>query len=681
MISEYNNQNFNLNSNNPINQNFNSISKVSNVKKNDKLNPEINLNYSNQNLQNFKNSFNPKTIYQNGLILNYNNQIPSNFMNHLSKNNSNKSKKNCEDSSNNNTKEILTNSLKQNKNTIPAVQIPPTPIYPMINQPLPFNQPPIFNQQPIFNQPPIFNQQSLLANPSYPQDPFPMTSIPGMIPYPPQNIHPLYSNLKMENTESKPKNKYFNSLKILDNIHSANKMPFGKYLQMKFCLSQRLGFCCVEEKIPEHMITRRKSFFALNGGADRNVWLTLYSDKTESNSANIDFNSSVQIAYKNSMNKFLKIYNHKLFKTTYLTCKLNFIKNKNIFQEQEKESIRSQNITTNNFMNQFAPQKNEQTTNKVNINPAQMNIPNFNPYFNPGVPRHQYYIPSPIPGFYPHNVHPLSYYHFQPILFQQNVGDYMGRENIQNQSTSPMYKNYVYNNPYTYNFYGNVSSNQFQKMNHCKKDTPKKNETENFEEKKENYSESESENYSEEQPIKQKRGRKKENKKLVDSEIISRETFSRLDYLNIPKNSKFYNNISNNFSFPLKELLKFEEIVDQEILKRSKKEIFADLKNLNRVPAFSRYIYEDQSLKTDFKIEYEENLKEDVLDHGKDTQILVARRAGHIIKLMKENYGLICTPKEIKNLLQTNRGYKKVINMIIFKNSKIKNFILDQRNI
>jgi hypothetical protein len=309
-----------------------------------------------------------------------------------------------------------------------------------------------------------------------------------------------------------------------------------------------------------------------------------------------------------------------------------------------------------------------------------MNTPHLNNFINPGVPKNQYYIPSPIPGFYPHHVHPLSYYHFQPILFQQNIGDYMNQENLKNQQPPSMYKNYVYNNPYTYNFYGNVSNNQFQKINNNNEDFNKKNKNNNIKKNEESFDEDESENYSEEKPIKQKRGRKKEKKKLTESEISLKNTFGKFDHLKPQRDSNLYKNVSGHFSFPLKDLLKFEKIVDEEILKRTSKEILADMKHLNKVPGFSKYTDIGQSPKTDFKSEYEEEIIEDSLNHSSEARMLMIRRTGNIIKLIKENYGLICSTKEVKNLLKTNRGYKKVMNLIIFKNDKIKNLIQDQRN-
>ena len=657
-------------------------SETKNIKMEDgKLENYPTMNPQMQNYSSPKNSFHPRNIYQNGLILGYQNHMPY------------KIEKTPVPPEPMEHKMQETGSIKNNINSNSPFNI--NTMTGNINMPNP--SPSLY---PIFAQQPYINQNGVIPNaiPQIHQYPF---SVNGMIPFPSFNFQSFSPNLQVYNPDSKPETKYFNSLRILDNIHCANKLPLGKYLQLKFLLNKRLGFATVREHIPDHLIHLRKSFLALNGGADRNIWLTLYSDKiqSEKNAIDDDLENTAQSAFRASLNKFIKVYNHKLLKPMYFICKLNLNDNISITQEQGKSSVRAQNFSPKNANSGLESPKQEKKANQgdyqfneshpFNINNSNVNNNFFNPKISTQSP---YYIPTPVPGFLPHNYHPLSYYHYQPILFQQNVGNFIGTNDERNPNIPPLYKNYVYNNPYTYNFYGNVSNNQFQGMNpnfiNCNIQSNNKDSQQNINmpqnEFEENSQEMEGEYEDDNESLikksmKKKRGRKKETKHLANPELLARETFNRLDYSKIEKGSEFYNKISKNFCFNLKELLQFEEIVDEEIAKRSEKEIIVDLENLNKYSTFSKYIDLSQNCKADFKKEYDEEIKNFKSNEDNEKIMLLARRTGNIIKLMKDNFELICSPKEVENLLKTNRSYKKVKNMIIYKNERVKNIILDER--
>lgn len=601
----------------------------------------------NSSMKNLKNSFNPQMIYKNGLILNYKNQISFNSKKYLSQKNANKIKTKYLSTPDKDTNPIMNQSMNQQFSDFKRIKIS-------------HSSPPQLQQN--FSQPQVFNQASAIPNHPHPSHNYQADIIPGMIPYNFSNGQALYPNLEIIKTNSGPENKYFNSLRIMDNIHCANKLPLGKYLQMKFMLSKILGFSSVKEMIPNHFVKKRESFLTLSGGADRNIWLTIYSDKAH-NGSNIDnYHESIRTAYKTSANKILTIYNHKLFKKTYLTCKLNSDENNNFLSDQEQEQEQKLieiNMSPSNFSNNFESPKKKF---------KKLNVSNNSPCFIPVKPKDQYHIPAPTPGYYPNNCHPLSYHYFQPILFEQNVRNFVQTEkNIQNQNGCPQYKSYVYNNPATYNFYGDLANNKYQQidLNYINSEKQKNNKNED--------------QYSNEKPVKKKRSVKNEKVKYVHPEIKAREVFNKLDYSKIEKGSEFYNKVSMNFSFSLKELLKYEEIVDDEISKRPLNETIVNIANLYKKKAFSRYIENIQISKNDFKQEYEQELIESHEQKNIENMRLDVRRIGYITKLIKETYGLLCTRNEIQKLFQTNRGYKKVKNMILIKSDKIENHILDQR--
>ena len=173
---------------------------------------------------------------------------------------------------------------------------------------------------------------------------------------------------------------------------------------------------------------------------------------------------------------------------------------------------------------------------------------------------------------------------------------------------------------------------------------------------------------SEEQSLKEKKNLEK---------IRRRENYAFLDIHNLNKNSKFYKEISEYFCFPLEKLVDFQDEIDKEANKRSDKEIYTDLGNLNKNKTFNSYLNKN-NIKIDFRKEYHDHKHVEIESDREKEKI---RFVGLIRKLLHDKLDIICSVDETNYLLTKFRGLKMLKKNIKFKKEKIIDAVLEKRNI
>ena len=558
------------------------------------------------------------------------------------------------------------------------------------------NMPPMYNNFPYAMPGPVMAPQMGLHGGNMPNMPANMNQRSYLNPnfiypyfHPVPNAGLLYLN-------------YCNNQNIPEPMNNAK---LNEYEINKNRMNEKLGFCKASEKLGKAQSITRQKFISRNGGLDKNLWLGYYSNTIDqAGRASIaELQQGKQACLKYSMDKFMKCYNHSTNLCIYKICQLGM--------EQPKEAFEggTDALAWQTQLERPAVKEKPASMSEVN-NQGKWPIGSLDYYinqraeYNPRRINGEYIPPNEYGSGWEYSRAAFRYYHLQPILFQQNVRNFIGNQQHKGSFFTPgMAINHNYNEYkpskrsqpedqlIIEDLNYDINSNLWKPNKRIKRDDNQESSLEQISKpfkKKRDMGKNDNNDSKAWRSVNRKKKRNyrerydkknfknKKNKKLSkNSEMVSRELYNKIDYTVIKKGSEAYKKISENFSFGLEELLKYQDCIDEKANKRTETEMLADLTKLTAKKTFTQFFNKTEP-KVDFKKEYEyHNSQPERASYSAEH----IRGLGRLNKLIKQHFGLICSLEEIECVLKKNRGIKVVERMIEYKNKRIEKFILSLR--